>query len=298
MAGKFNMNSLGLGNGLLNSYSKELKEGFEIINIPIEQIDRNEENNYSIENIDELIDSIRAVGLKQNLDVMKMPNGRYKILTGHRRFEAITELAKEDDKYKMVPCTVTEIGTVALPVSDDSKEKYLLHITNAAQREMTDADKYNQYKDLVSIYTEAKNNGFTLSDKMRNLIANDMQLSAAQIGKMDYIRNNGTEELEQRIQSNEISISEANEIAHHEKEAQASLKPKKQRIIDTLDKESYELDGSCIQSITNKCLNLNALYKEALSNEKIVTKQDYAKIYEIRERIEKEYEKLEKIINK
>ena len=298
MAGKFNMNSLGLGNGLLNSYSKELKEGFEIINIPIEQIDRNEKNNYSIENIDELIDSIRAVGLKQNLDVMKMPNGRYKILTGHRRFEAITELAKEDDKYKMVPCTVTEIGTVALPVSDDSKEKYLLHITNAAQREMTDADKYNQYKDLVSIYTEAKNNGFTLSDKMRNLIANDMQLSAAQIGKMDYIRNNGTEELEQRIQSNEISISEANEIAHHEKEAQASLKPKKQRIIDTLDKESYELDGSCIQSITNKCLNLNALYKEALSNEKIVTKQDYAKIYEIRERIEKEYEKLEKIINK
>ena len=298
MAGKFNMNSLGLGNGLLNSYSKELKEGFEIINIPIEQIDRNEKNNYSIENIDELIDSIRAVGLKQNLDVMKMPNGRYKILTGHRRFEAITELAKEDDKYKMVPCTVTEIGTVALPVSDDSKEKYLLHITNATQREMTDADKYNQYKDLVSIYTEAKNNGFTLSDKMRNLIANDMQLSAAQIGKMDYIRNNGTEELEQRIQSNEISISEANEIAHHEKEAQASLKPKKQRIIDTLDKESYELDGSCIQSITNKCLNLNALYKEALSNEKIVTKQDYAKIYEIRERIEKEYEKLEKIINK
>ena len=298
MAGKFNMNSLGLGNGLLNSYSKELKEGFEIVNIPIEQIDRNEKNNYSIENIDELIDSIRAVGLKQNLDVMKMPNGRYKILTGHRRFEAITELAKEDDKYKMVPCTVTEIGTVALPVSDDSKEKYLLHITNATQREMTDADKYNQYKDLVSIYTEAKNNGFTLSDKMRNLIANDMQLSAAQIGKMDYIRNNGTEELEQRIQSNEISISEANEIAHHEKEAQASLKPKKQRIIDTLDKESYELDGSCIQSITNKCLNLNALYKEALSNEKIVTKQDYAKIYEIRERIEKEYEKLEKIINK
>ena len=83
---KFNMNTLGLGNGMLNQFSQELKEGFTIEYIPINKIDENENNNYSTEDIDELVDSIRTVGLKQNLDVMLLPNGRYRLLTGHRRF--------------------------------------------------------------------------------------------------------------------------------------------------------------------------------------------------------------------
>ena len=202
---KFNMNTLGLGNGMLNQFSQELKEGFTIEYIPINKIDENENNNYSTEDIDELVDSIRTVGLKQNLDVMQLPNGRYRLLTGHRRFKALSELAQEDSKYKMVPCTITALEQVQLPVSEKSKEKYLIHITNATQRHMTDSDKYNQYTDLVAIYTEAKNNGFTLTDKMRNLIAQDMQLSPAQVGKFDYIRNNASDELIDKIQ-NDLSM--------------------------------------------------------------------------------------------
>ena len=208
------MNTLGLGNGMLNQFSQELKEGFTIEYIPINKIDENENNNYSTEDIDELVDSIRTVGLKQNLDVMQLPNGRYRLLTGHRRFKALSELAQEDTKYKMVPCTITALEQVQLPVSEKSKEKYLIHITNATQRHMTDSDKYNQYTDLVAIYTEAKNNGFTLTDKMRNLIAQDMQLSPAQVGKFDYIRNNASDELIDKIQNDEVSINEANDIAH------------------------------------------------------------------------------------
>lgn len=294
---KFNIDSLGLGNGLLNNYSKELKETFEIVNIPIDKIDENEKNNYSIEDIDELVDSIRTVGLKQNLDVMKMPNGRYKLLTGHRRFKALQQLSSENEKYKMIPCTVTEIGSVTLPISEESKEKYLIHITNSTQRDMTEADKYNQYKDLVAIYTEAKNNGFTLSDKMRNLIANDMNVSAAQIGKMDYIRNNGTEDLEKRILENEVTIAEANIIAHKDKKEQATARPKKEKIIDSLQQDTYTLETDVINHLTKKYSQVTQSYNIAVKKEVQINKKDYAKILESQQKILKELEKIQKIIN-
>lgn len=295
--GKFNVNSLGLGNGLLNTYSQELKEAFEIVNIPIDKIDENENNNYSIEAIDELIDSIRTVGLKQNLDVMKMPNGRYKLLTGHRRFKALKQLSEENQKYKMVPCTVTEIGSVTLPISEESKEKYLIHITNSTQRDMTEADKYNQYKDLVAIYTEAKNNGFTLSDKMRNLIANDMNVSAAQIGKMDYIRNNGTEDLEKRILENEVTIAEANIIAHKDKKEQATAHPKREKIIDSLQQDTYTLGTDVINHLTKKYSEVTHSYNIAVKEDVQINKKDYAKILESQQKILKELEKIQKIIS-
>lgn len=298
MAGKFNINSLGLGNGMLNQMSQDLKEGLEIINIPLDQIEENDYNPYSIDKIDELVDSIRTVGLKQNLDVMKIDDKHYKILTGHRRFKALQILAAEDKKYNMVPCSVTKLEQVNLPVSNESKEKYLIHITNSTQRDMTEADKFNQYQDLVSIYKEAQKNGFALSDKMRNLIAKDMKVSPAQVGKMDFIRNNGTDELKNRIQDNQITIAAANEIAHHDKDIQGTLKPKKERIIDTLDKDTYKLESNIITPFIKSCSVFTKDFNKAASECTELTKKDYAKLLEGQKKIEAEIEKMKKIVNK
>jgi ParB family chromosome partitioning protein len=295
MSKKFNLNSLGIGEGMLNSKSLELKENFEIVNIPISKIKENEYNNYSINDIDELVDSIRAVGLKQNLDVMAMPDGTYKLLTGHRRFKALQILSAEDDKYSFVPCSVTELSQVKLPVSDESKEKYLIHITNSTQRSMTESDRFNQYNDLVKIYQEAKENGFALSDKMRNLIANDMNVSAAQVGKLDYIRNNASEELKERINQNQVSISEASEIAHYDKNEQATLKTRKKRIIDTLTEDSYNIASEIFEPLTKKYA---AFTHDLKSNSgKDISKKNYAKLLESSQKIEKELSNIEKIIN-
>lgn len=296
---KFNnsfMNSLGIGEGLLNSKSLELKEGLEIINIPIDKIIENEKNNYSLDDIDELIDSIKTVGLKQNLDVMRLPDGKYKLLTGHRRFTALKELAKEDDKFKIVPCSITDINDVKLPVSADSKEKYLIHITNSTQRNMTESDRYNQYQDLVKIYTEAKNNGYVLSDKIRNLIANDMNISPAQVGKMDYIRNNASEELKERLNNNEVTVSQAEEIAHHDKAQQATLKPKKERTIDLLTENEYYLPKDFFTKEFNDIVKL--IKKCEASKNKAYSRKDYAKIIDAKKSIEQSLTKAEKLINK
>ena len=298
--GKFNMASMGLGEGMLNKYSQNLKQNFETVNIDINDIEENENNKYSITNIDELVEAIRTVGgLEQNLEVMKTPTGKYKLLTGHRRLKALKILAAEDKKYQYAPCKVTTLDSVNLPVSDLSKEKYLINITNSTQRDMTDADKYNQYQDLREVYTEARNNGFVLSEKMRILIANDMKVSPAQVGKMDYINNNATDELKEKLTNNEVSIAAANEIAHlDENEQSKKATQKKERIIDTLDKDFYPLDLATFNDMSKTYAALNVKLSKESKSDRELSKKEYAKVLKCKENILKELDKLKKIIDK
>ena len=158
---KFNMNTLGVGGGLLNQVSQELKEGFEIEYIKLDDLTPNEQNKYSMENIEDLAESILTAGLKQNLDVIRMNNGKCKIVTGHRRYAALKLLVSQGhEKFNLAPCTVSILDSVKLPVSDENKELYLINVTNAEARKDTVADIYNQFLDYHKIYTDAKNNGY------------------------------------------------------------------------------------------------------------------------------------------
>lgn len=282
--GKFNVETLGIGNGLLNEMSQNLKEGFEVTLIPIDKIYENENNHYSIEDIDELAESIKEVGLKQNLDVIKGSNGNYKLLSGHRRFKALQLLSASDDKYKMIPCTITELSSVHMPIDDSKKEKYLITITNSTQRNMTDSDLFNQYNDLIDIYKEAEKNGYKISGRRRSLIAKDMNISSAQIGKMDYIKKNATPELIEEIQKDNISIYSANEIAHMKEDEQAeaiskSKEKEKVKFIDTLTQETYNLSDLKIDNLITSISKLNNFYEQE-KDYVTINKKDYAKLHD------------------
>lgn len=282
--GKFNVETLGIGNGLLNEMSQNLKEGFEVTLIPIDKIYENENNHYSIEDIDELAESIKEVGLKQNLDVIKGSNGNYKLLSGHRRFKALQLLSASDDKYKMIPCTITELSSVHMPIDDSKKEKYLITITNSTQRNMTDSDLFNQYNDLIDIYKEAEKNGYKISGRRRSLIAKDMNISSAQVGKMDYIKKNATPELIEEIQKDNISIYSANEIAHMKEDEQAeaiskSKEKEKVKFIDTLTQETYNLSDLKIDNLITSISKLNNFYEQE-KEYVTINKKDYAKLHD------------------
>ena len=88
---------------------------------------------------------------------------------------------------------------------------------------------------------------------------------------------------------------EAAEIAHHDKEKQATLKPKKDRIIDTLTQEEYFLPKDFFKenlkeltAVIEKCEN---------SNNKTYDKKKYAKLLEAKNRVEQEIKRAEKLIN-
>ena len=65
-----------------------------------DKIIENENNNYELNDIEQLSDSIEQLGLLQPLLVKKLPNDMYEIVAGHRRYNAIKKLVAEGSYYR------------------------------------------------------------------------------------------------------------------------------------------------------------------------------------------------------
>ena len=84
-------------------------------------IERNKKNFYEIVNVDELAEDIKMNGLNHNLVVRKLDNGKYELISGERRYTALTKLVEEGNKiFALVPCKVIEANDI------DSEIKELL----------------------------------------------------------------------------------------------------------------------------------------------------------------------------
>ena len=57
--------------------------------LPLAEIEENENNSYAQNDIDELAESIKVIGLQQPLVVRRKAEGGYLLLAGHRRRNAL-----------------------------------------------------------------------------------------------------------------------------------------------------------------------------------------------------------------
>ena len=97
--GKFSVNSIRgnengkvrLGEGLLNDASKDIIK-MRIVNLERDKIRKNPSNNYSINDIDSLAESIKNYGIASPLNVTKLEDDSYMLLGGERRITAIDKL--------------------------------------------------------------------------------------------------------------------------------------------------------------------------------------------------------------
>ena len=103
--------------------SKLDTEATAITFIPRERLLQNEKNFYDTSSIDELADSIALNGLIEPIIVRPVRDGSgdYRIISGHRRFLAICELAKDEpEHWARVPAIIRE------PASDVLEELLLI----------------------------------------------------------------------------------------------------------------------------------------------------------------------------
>lgn len=214
-------------NDLMNNVSKGTADvmapAYEVVELDAADLIANEKNNiYNVEKIQELKNAIElAGGIKQNLIVEPLnAYGKYKIIAGHRRWAAVMQLVKEGkEQYRKVPCLIEM-------EADAVKRELLLIYTNATARELTDAEKARQSQRATELLTEIKNRE-GLSGRVRDLVADMLHTTAAQIGRYQSINKNLTNEsLKEAFESGELKVSAAYEASKLDAEGQAEAAAK------------------------------------------------------------------------
>lgn len=234
-----------LTDGMLNGISKnvgkantlEAKNNFKVEYIDINDIRRNEKNFYEIVNVDELAEDIKMNGLNHNLVVRQLENGTYELISGERRYTALNKLVQEGNElFALVPCKVIE--------ANDIDAEIILIQANAQTRELTDLEKLEQVKRLKELYTTKKANGENIPGKIRNLIANDLNLSATQVSRYESINNNLIPELKEILENGNLTIANASEFS--------SLSEDNQKVILDIINDKVELNKKEAIDLKNK----------------------------------------------
>lgn len=166
----------------------------------------------------ELMESIQANGLLEPPTVV--PDGRsYRLLSGHSRMEAVRMLRDqnpEEPAYQKVLCRVM------LPM--DKSHELTAVIEANRQRIKSDALLAEEAKRLTEAYTKRREAGEDLPGRIRDRVAEAMQISKTKLANLNAIRNGiKVPGITAKWERDEIPEAAALEIARLPVEAQYRL---------------------------------------------------------------------------
>lgn len=216
--------------------------------IDIDLIEPNKNNFYEMSEIEALADDIERQGLMTALVVSEQNGGKYELISGHRRLVALKSLIADGRRRNgKVPCFIKG----AKPNTETELDLIML---NATQRKYSDADTMREYDELTRIFKELEAEGKTIKGRIRDRIAEALNVSPAQVGKLDNIKHNAIPDVEQAVKAGDMSISTANEVAKLAPEKQQEIITEKPKISHKEVKEiqKQELSAEKVSSETDE----------------------------------------------
>lgn len=179
-------------------------------NVPLENIvpsDYNPYNEYDTQNdnqaVRQLADSIAVQGLIEPIVLNKVKD-KYIILSGERRYKAIKLL-----NWKSVPAQVYDN-------LDTTTANLILHTSNLEVRDYTSGQKLVFYKDVRKLLEDMKSKG-QLTGGMQKALANMLHINERQVRKYERICNELSEDEQELIINNEVSINDGYKVAQERK---------------------------------------------------------------------------------
>lgn len=168
-----------------------------------------EDNFYSMQEIEELKTAIELAGrVLNNLVVTPLEDGKYKILSGHRRHRAVGMLLDEGKtEYEFLPCSVEQIED-----ADRAVREPVLLIAANSQRVKTAWDKLEEVRRMRDLQRQAKAER-GLNGRVRDLVARSLNISSSRVAKYDSILNNLIPSLMEEIKADNLPISTAYELS-------------------------------------------------------------------------------------
>lgn len=201
--------STGLLNSLMNAQSQTVTpagQQMQVVMIPSRNIIPNPDNDeiYTIGNMDGLKDDIQQHGLRQPLEVIPVegePN-RYMLISGHRRWAACGILsACGDSRFDALPCLIRESH-------GKLDDRIALITANATARDLTDGERLAQYEALKDALTKKKAAG-QLEGKVRDEVCRILGLSTGAAARLNVIASCENEVIKERLKAGEIGLMEA-----------------------------------------------------------------------------------------
>ena len=223
----------GLGNFLnaVTQKAEKHEENSQIIYLDIDEIETNPQNFYGLRNIDELAGLIAVSHLIEPLTVIKEPNGKYKLISGHRRRAAVQKLLEEGIyTERKLPCIVKTREKFSIEQEDggtiefdeDAVEMLNLIASNRGQREERTIDEKLQEVKYLEKFAKAIYNQKNSRRRGRflNFFAEEiLNISQTQLWRMNSLEKL-TENVRHAIDEKKISETAAVEMSTMPEEKQ------------------------------------------------------------------------------
>ena len=186
--------------------------------IRLELLDEDPNNFYQLSEIPELAANIQLCGLQQPIRVRATGNGRYQIVSGHRRRAALEKLADDEpERWGNVPCIIEPAAA-----SPELQELRLI-FANADTRKMTSFDQSRQAERVEELLYKLREQGYEFPGRMRDHVAAACKVSAAKIATLKAIKNNMIPELYAFYEKGEINETCAYELQKLPAEGQKAI---------------------------------------------------------------------------
>lgn len=156
----------------------------ELRELPVEDVHPNPVNFYPpIDSaaMEDLQESIQANGVLEPLLVLRDGDG-YRLISGHNRLRAVRHLhlyGPDAQRWATVPCRI-------LPPMDKLREQTAIIEANR-QRKKTPQVLQQEAEELTRLYTERKKAGEDLPGRVRDRVAEALQISAARASRLAAI---------------------------------------------------------------------------------------------------------------
>lgn len=204
---------------VLGSVSKLGTE--QIVLLPLDKLDPDPDNFYSLEDVGDLAGNIELMGLMDPIRVR--PNGeRYTIISGHRRRAAILLIRDGGSKQFAdgVPCIV-EYGEAS-----DAMRKLRLIFANANTRQLSSAELSLQAEEVTRLLYELQEQGVKFPGRMRDHVAQACGVTKSKIARLHAIRENLEPELLVYYDGGQLVEDAAYQLSRMPKDIQDALSDK------------------------------------------------------------------------
>lgn len=157
-------------------------------------------NFYSVEDVQDLKQSIELLGVLQPLLVTEEEeDGKRRIIAGHRRRLAVMQLVDEGkERFRQVPILIK-------PKKNAIIDRLALIMANRF-REKTDWERMTEALETEKLVLELKDS-MNIPGRTRDLLAEIIETSPAQLGRYKAIYNNIIAELMAEFKANRIVVS-------------------------------------------------------------------------------------------